>query len=109
MCSKAYYQYPSVEGADLFTVICLPDTCGKYPIAICRNPYVYSDETISEDEICNKKMQDARFLLDAGYAVVFQHCRRIGKSSGACVPYIYEREDGSFLREWIRNQSFYMV
>lgn len=30
-----------------------------------------------------------------------------GQSMGDFVPYIYEREDGLFLQEWIGNQSFY--
>ena len=39
--------------------------------------------------------------------MVFQHCRGQGKSTGAFVPYIYEREDGLNLRKWIRKQPFY--
>lgn len=107
MCSKVYYQYLSFEGADLFTVICLPDTCGKHPTVIYRNPYVDSDETLTEDEICAKKANEYDVWIKHGYAVVFQHCRGRGKSSGDCVPYIYEREDGLFLQKWIRNQPFY--
>ena len=107
MCRNSYYTYLSVEGADLFTVICLPDKCGKYPTVIYRNPYVDSDESLSEDEICAKKETDLATWIEHGYAVVFQHCRGRGKSSGDCVPYIYEREDGLFLQEWIREQSFY--
>ena len=36
-----------------------------------------------------------------------QHCRGRGKSTGDCVPYIYEREDGLNLQQWIRQHSFY--
>ena len=107
MCSKAYYQYLPFENAELFTVICLPDMCGKYPTVIYRNPYVDSDENLSEDEICTKKLNECCGWLQRGYAVVFQHCRGRGKSSGDCIPYIYEREDGLFLQEWIRHQPFY--
>jgi predicted acyl esterase len=45
--------------------------------------------------------------MEHGYAVVFQHCRGRGKSGGDCVPYIFEREDGLFLQQWVREQSFY--
>ena len=102
-----YYRYLKVDNAELFTVICLPDKCGKYPTVIFRNPYVDADERLSEDEICAKKATDCARWLEHGYAVVFQHCRGRGKSSGDCVPYIFEREDGLFLQEWIREQSFY--
>ena len=107
MCSSTFHLYLSVEGADLFTVVCLPDRRGKYPTVICRSPYVDSDELLSESEICEKKAEEYSLWLERGYAVVFQHCRGKGKSSGDCVPYIYEREDGLILQEWIRNQSFY--
>ena len=102
-----YYRYLNVDSAELFTVVCLPDKCGKYPTVIYRNPYVDSDEMLSEDDICAKRMSENAMWLAHGYAVVFQHCRGRGKSSGDCVPYIYEREDGLFLQAWIREQSFY--
>lgn len=104
---KAFYQYLSCNGVDLFTVICLPDGEGKFPTVIYRTPYVDAYENFSESEICDNKMNELSFWLDAGYAVVFQHCRGRGKSSGDCIPYIYEREDGLVLREWIREQAFY--
>ena len=107
MCSEVYYQYLSFGGADLFTVICLPDKHGKYPTVIYRNPYVDADESLSYDEICGQKAKEYAAWIEHGYAVVYQHCRGRGKSSGDCVPYIYEREDGLFLQEWIRNQPFY--
>ena len=104
---NSYCRYLTVNNAELFTVVCLPDTCGKYPTVIYRNPYVDLDENLSEDEMCAKKMSEFGGWLQRGYAVVFQHCRGRGKSSGDCVPYIYEREDGLFLQAWIREQSFY--
>ena len=107
MCHNSYYRYLSFEGADLFTVVCLPERGGKYPTVIYRHPYVDTEELMSEEDICQKKTADFAHWLGAGYAVVFQHCRGRGKSSGDCVPYIYEREDGLFLQEWIRNQPFY--
>ena len=103
----AYYKYLSNNNADLFTVICLPDDKGTYPTVIYRNPYVDSEETVSEKEICTKKAAEFITWIEHGYAVVFQHCRGRGKSSGDCVPYIYEREDGLFLQRWIREQFFY--
>ena len=102
-----YYEYLKNNEAELFTVISLPDRNGVYPVVIYRNPYVDADEMTSEDEICARKAAEYEKWNEAGYAVVFQHCRGRGKSSGDCVPYIYEREDGLFLQSWIREQPFY--
>lgn len=102
-----YYEYLEIHGAELFTVISLPDGDGVYPTVIYRTPYVDADEALSEDEICARKAAEYQKWHAAGYAVVFQHCRGRGKSSGDCVPYIYEREDGLFLQGWIREQPFY--
>ena len=104
---QVYYKYLLNAEAELFTIVCLPGDKGRFPTVIYRTPYVDPHETLSECEICAQKAQEYRRWSEAGYAVVFQHCRGRGKSSGDCVPYIYEREDGLFLQEWIRNQSFY--
>ena len=105
--AKAFFQYLEVDGAKLFTVICLPQACGIFPTVIIRTPYADWAETASEDEICEKRLNESGSWLDHGYAVVFQHCRGSGKSTGDCIPYIYEREDGLCLQEWIRKQPFY--
>ena len=104
---NVYHKYLFNNNAELFTVICLPDGDGAYPTVIFRTPYVDSEEKISENEICAKKTAEFQRWNEAGYAVVFQHCRGRGKSGGDCVPYIYEREDGLFLQQWIREQPFY--
>ena len=102
-----YHKYLFNNNAELFTVICLPDSQGAYPTVIYRKPYVDSEEALSEKEICSEKAAEYITWIEHGYAVVFQHCRGRGKSSGDCVPYIYEREDTLALYEWIREQSFY--
>lgn len=107
MSFKAYFAYIPVDGATLFTVVCLPCESGEFPAVIYRSPYVDGEEGLSEVEVCEKRLAEYAYWLDAGYAVVFQHCRGRGKSDGDCVPYIYEREDGLALQEWIRGQSFY--
>ncbi len=102
-----YYKYLPVDGAEIFTFVGLPEKNGKFPTAIFRSPYEDFDEEMGEAELCEKYLADYKEWLDAGYAVVFQHCRGRGKSTGDCVPYIYEREDGLALRAWIRGESFY--
>lgn len=101
------YFYLEFNNAELFTVVCLPNNYDKFPTVIMRSPYVDSDEFFNEEEICQNKLGEYKIWLNNGYAVVFQHCRGRGKSTGDCVPYIYEREDGLFLQDWIRKQSFY--
>ena len=48
---KNYYEYLEFNGASLFTVICLPEESGKFPIVIRRDPYVDAVEDSAEDEI----------------------------------------------------------
>ena len=107
MSRYAYHTYLSVEGAEIFTVVCLPEREGRFPTIIMRSPYVDSEQGQTEQEIVGSRTRATEWLLRAGYAVVMQHCRGRGKSSGFCIPYIYEREDGLFLQQWIREQDFY--
>ena len=102
-----YYQHLQVDGAELFTIICLPNDKDKFPTVIFRSPYVDEEESVSEQQLCLDKAEANKFLLDNGYAVVIQHCRGRGKSTGDCIPYIYEREDGLCLHNWVREQKFY--
>ncbi len=104
---KNYYEYLNFNSADLFTVICLPEESGKFPIVIRRDPYVDAVENSAEDEIVDAFAASVEKWVAHGYAVVYQHCRGRGKSSGDCIPYINEREDGLFLQDWVRQQSFY--
>lgn len=102
-----FSKYLEINQAELFTAVCLPKNCGKFPTVICRSPYVDAAEQQTEEDIGADKLCEYKGWLENGYAVVFQHCRGRGKSSGDCVPYIYEREDGLFLQDWIRKQPFY--
>ena len=104
-----YLKVTSFEGetADLFTAVCLPDREGQFPVVIYRSPYVDALEATDEETIVRQYESSHSGMLTNGFAVVVQHCRGRGKSSGSCVPYIYEREDGLALHEWIRKQPFY--
>ena len=107
MGEKDAYYYLDVNGALLFTAVCLPEGNGPFPTVIYRNPYVDETEDLPEAEIVARIRGAKEAWIGRGYAVVFQHCRGRGKSGGDCVPYIYEREDGLALQEWIRTQPFY--
>ncbi|MBE6701364.1 MAG: CocE/NonD family hydrolase [Ruminococcaceae bacterium] len=105
--SNVSFDYLTFNEAHLFTVVCLPKNRGPFPTVIMRSPYVDEEQNLSEEEICQRKLSEYKVWLENGFAVVFQHCRGRGKSSGDCIPYIFEREDGLFLQEWIRKQPFY--
>ena len=103
----AYCEYIEFDGEKFFTVVLLPEKEGCFPTVICRSPYVQNTMDLSEDSIVQGYMNSFHSWLKNGYAMVYQHCRGQGKSTGAFVPYVYEHEDGLALRQWIRKQSFY--
>ena len=104
---NAFYNYLKIDQAELFTIICLPHNNGKFPTVIMRTPYDDADEFVPEEQLCQNKLAELSCWIDNGYAIVYQHCRGTGKSTGDCIPHVYEREDGLFLQDWIRKQSFY--
>lgn len=101
------YRYLQFNGENFFTIILLPEKHGKFPVVVYRSPYVKRTTDMLEDYIMEECYEDHKNWLERGYAVVFQHCRGQGKSTGAFVPYVQEREDGLALRLWIRTQPFY--
>ena len=103
----SYYEYMQADGAELFTIVCLPDAGGTFPTVLYRNPYVDSAARKTEDALCQEFLAEQMKWVENGYAVIFQHCRGRGKSTGHCIPYIYEREDGLLLQDWVRKQPFY--
>ncbi len=103
---RGHYQYISLNNADLFTAVLLPGE-GIYPTVVQRSPYVDHFENVDEATVVTRYLAEQQRFLAAGYAVVYQHCRGRGKSSGDCIPYIHEREDGLALLDWIRQQPFY--
>ena len=107
MSKQSRWLYLPVEGAELFTVVCLPVQAQTCPVLLYRTPYVDEMETMGEEEICRLVRDMHSSWLESGYAVVFQHCRGRGKSTGDCIPYIYEREDSLALQAWVRTQPFY--
>ncbi len=85
----------------------MPQAKGKFPIIVMRNPYVDQDEEKAEQMVRDELLVAHQKWLDHGYAVVYQHCRGRGKSSGDCIPYINERADGLQLLAWVRQRDFY--
>ncbi len=102
-----YYKYLPLNGEELFTVVLLPAKEGKFPVVVCRSPYVKNTVNTTEEAIVQSYYSSMKLWVERGYAVLYQHCRGQGKSTGAFVPYIHEREDGLAFRAWIRSQPFY--
>lgn len=100
-------EYILFDGALFFTVVLLPQREGRFPAVVFRTPYVQSAVQQSDEAAKQSALASFQAWLDRGYAVVYQHCRGQGKSTGAFVPYVHEREDGLALRKWIRKQAFY--
>ena len=103
----AHWEYLPISGEKLFTVVLLPEKDGKFPTLILRTPYVGSTVDKAEDTLAQDYLNGHRAWLEQGYAIVYQHCKGQGKSTGAFVPYVHEREDGLALRQWVREQPFY--
>ena len=78
----AYCKYLDHEGATLFTCIALPAATGTFPTVIMRNPYVDQTESMDNASLCEQFIKDQMEWLSRGYAVVEQHCRGCGKSTG---------------------------
>lgn len=100
-----YYTHLESEGESLYTAVFLPEKDGKFPTVIIRNCYIDHLIDLTDDEVLEQYGESD--FVKHGCALVIQHCRGCGRSTGDCVPYIHEREDGLNLREWIRKQSFY--
>ena len=79
---KADYTYLESGDAKIFTMYLLPDEKGKFPVILMRSPYVDSEETQDEAHLAINALNNNKYILDRGYAVVIQHCRGRGKSTG---------------------------
>lgn len=102
-----YHEYLQAKDALLYTIAMLPNDKGSFPIVLLRVPYVDAYEREKEETVDALVLAQYEKWLDHGYAVVFQHCRGRGKSTGDFIPYVNEREDGLMLLEWVRKQKFY--
>lgn len=102
-----YVEYVQSGGEKLFTVVLLPYKGGKFPTVIKRNPYVNPTTVHTDEKLLVMCMAEEEKWLKRGYAVVRQHCRGRGKSSGECIPFVNEREDSLNLHDYVRSCDFY--
>lgn len=56
MTTTCYAVFLPVEGADLFTVVLLPQKEGRFPVVLMRSPYVDEMETMEEQEIFRRTL-----------------------------------------------------
>ena len=93
------------DGSRLYTEVALPASDGTFPVVLFRNPYTESADCETGHAAFDSF--ERRNLLDAGYAVVQQHCRGTGRSEGDFLPFVDEHDDGLASLDWIRKQPFY--
>ena len=107
MSAVANIYYLPAGNTELFTVVVRPKACGKYPVVTLRSPYESAYINLSDDEAKQQALNDNKGWANRGFVFILQHCRGTGKSTGDSDAFIYEREDGLALQEWIRKQDFY--
>ena len=95
----------SYDGEPLYTEVMLPAPSGRFPVICIRDPYVSLPEETPEYK--EQKYAMHKHRLDAGFAVVHQHCRGYGASKGKSDPFVYEKRDGLNLLDWIQKQDWY--
>lgn len=91
----------------LCTIVVRPEAQGKFPTVILRSPYEAHYIPMSDGEAMAQAYEEHKPFVKKGFVFILQHCRGTGKSTGDSDAFIYEREDGLALQEWIRTQDFY--
>jgi len=107
--NNGYYEYTWLKSkdADIFTISVRPQKEGKYPTVVMRNPYVNDTCGVPPEKCAEMTTELLKAYPANGYALVIQHCRGYGHSTGEAQPFVHEREDGLRLLDWIRSQPFY--
>lgn len=90
---------PMRDGVTLDTCIWRPDTAGRVPAIFLRTPYARSVTAVNEPPLLR--------YLAAGYAVVMQQVRGLGRSGGRfAFNAPHDRTDGHDSVEWIAAQPW---
>mgnify|MGYP001793599976 CR=1 FL=1 len=101
------------DGAELVTIVRLPDGEGPFPTLIVRSPYDLPHTPLSglpSEDFSNVDDKDLpkviwQAVIDAGYALVVQHTRgRIGSDGQALLN--KDRDDALELIAWVQQQDW---
>jgi uncharacterized protein len=87
---------PMRDGTTLRADVYRPAAGGPFPVLLIRTPY---GEPMA-------RTAPVRPALDAGFAVVVQHCRGTGASDGDFVAFESEAADGADTVEWCARQPW---
>ena len=96
--TKEEVMLPVTDEYRLRTLIFKPEKFDRpLPTIVVRGCYVQQEEWL---------LIQMRELAKRGYAGVLQWCRGTGGSEGIWQPYIYERNDGLKLMNWLQDQTW---
>ena len=98
-------RYLPFDGNLLCTVISRPAEGDRFPAILYRCPYEKATVGMTDEELVGRVENEFSRFVDAGYAFFFQQCRGSGKSTGDCVPFVFEREEGLALQEYVRKSD----
>ena len=88
----------SSDGVKLRTIIFSPEQAEQpLPVIVIRSCYYASSDFLEVQ---------ATEMAKRGFAAVIQWCRGIGGSEGEWQPYVYERQDGMALMEWLQEEAW---
>jgi putative CocE/NonD family hydrolase len=90
---------PMRDGVQLYAELFTPPGDGPFHTILVRNPY-------SPQVLPNNHYPVWQFYREAGYAVVYQRARGMGKSQGVFKFFFQEFEDGYDTVEWIATQPW---
>ena len=107
MKHKTEIRYLPFDGNLLCTVVSRPAEGDKFPVILYRCPYEKATVDMTDEELILRVENEFSRFVDAGYAFFFQQCRGSGKSTGDCVPFIFEREEGLALQKYVRESELY--
>ena len=87
---------PMRDGVVMRAEVYRPARSGPFPVLLVRTPY---GEPMSRGV-------PVLPAIDAGFAVVLQHCRGTGTSDGDFAPFASEADDGVDTIEWCAGQAW---
>ena len=107
MSATASIHYLPMGDCELCTLVLRPEPTGKFPTVTLRSPYENDYISLTDEQAMEHLLNTQKLWADRGYVFVFQHCRGTGKSTGDSDAFVYDREEGLALQQWIREQDFY--